>query len=378
MTRSEARSEDDWSRSTQNLASALRVPNPNAALVVEAPPGGAGGPARVQFGDIIAGLNGAAVTGANELRQRFASIGPGRDVELEVWRIGAGDGFLPALRRLAADGNAAAMYRLGRLYATASGVERDEVEAVRWYQKGADGGDQNAITALAVAKLEGRGTARDDPEGVRLLRRAADEGNTEAVYRYAVAMVEGKIVGKDTAEALRQLNKCAEAGFTPAMLELAQLYNTGEGVPLDAAKTAAWYRQAADLGNPIGMVNLGFMYHQGKGLERNDITAVAWYRKAASEGNSLGVHNLAAMLDKGQGVARKDPDQAADLVLHALELRNEFTLRQMTNNSRAWSAEFRRALQKKLQQAGFFTGKIDGELRSTTVEALKAYINRKR
>ena len=33
---------------------------------------------------------------------------------------------------------------------------------------------------------------------------------------------------------------------------------------------------------------------------------------------------------------------------------------------------------KKLQDAGFFSGKIDGELRDTTIAAINAYINRKR
>lgn len=92
----------------------------------------------------------------------------------------------------------------------------------------------------------------------------------------------------------------------------------------------------------------------------------------------MGIHNLAAMLDSGRGVANKDPEQAVDLILQALEMRNEFTYRQMTQNSRAWSPEFRRTLQKKLQDAGFFSGKIDGELRDTTIAAINAYINRKR
>ena len=124
------------------------------------------------------------------------------------------------------------------------------------------------------------------------------------------------------------------------------------------------------------MVNLGFMHQQGKGVEHNDITAVALYRRAAAEGNSTGVHNLAAMLDSGRGVARKDPEQAADLILRALEMRNEFTYKQMPQNSRAWRLEFRRALQRKLQAAGVYSGRIDGELRDTTISAINAYINR--
>jgi len=59
-------------------------------------------------------------------------------------------------------------------------------------------------------------------------------------------------------------------------------------------------------------------------------------------------------------------------------MRNEFSYKQMTQNSRAWSPEFRRALQRKLQNAGVFSGRIDGELRDTTVAAINAYINRNR
>jgi len=162
------------------------------------------------------------------------------------------------------------------------------------------------------------------------------------------------------------------------MLDLAFLYNSAEGGFADPVKAAFWYKRAADLGNSAGMVNLGFMHQQGKGVERNDITAVALYRRAAAEGNSTGIHNLAAMLDSGRGVPRKDPEQAADLMLRALEMRNEFSYKQMTQNSRAWSPEFRRALQRKLQNAGVFSGRIDGELRDTTVAAINAYINRNR
>jgi hypothetical protein len=35
-------------------------------------------------------------------------------------------------------------------------------------------------------------------------------------------------------------------------------------------------------------------------------------------------------------------------------------------------------LQQKLRDAGVFSGKIDGELRDTTIAAINAYINRKR
>jgi hypothetical protein len=126
------------------------------------------------------------------------------------------------------------------------------------------------------------------------------------------------------------------------------------------------------------MVNLGFLHQLGRGVEKNEITAVSLYRKAAAEGNPSGIHNLAAMLDSGRGVAQKEPEQAAELMMQALDQRYEFSINQMMRNSRAWSPEFRRALQRRLRDAGVYSGKIDGEMRDTTIAAINAYVARKR
>jgi TPR repeat protein len=359
------------------LAGALGLVSDKGALILDAQPGGPAAQAGMRFGDIVVSLDGKAVEGTDDLRQRVASLTPGSNAELEVWRVESDGGdFLRTLRRLADGGNAEVMLRLGRLYAAGIGVQRNEAEAVRWFQAGSAAGNLGASTSLAAALLEGRGTTKDTQEGLRLLQLAADKDNLEATYRLAVLKVQGKVVDKDVNDALRLFNRAADAGFTPAMLDLAHMYNTGEGVGIDPAKAAGWYKRAADLGNSIGMVNLGFMYQQGRGVERNDITAVGLYRRAASEGNSSGIHNLAAVLDSGRGVPRKDPEQAASLIMRALGMRNEFSLQQMTRNSRAWSVEFRRALQRHLRDAGVYTGKVDGELRSGYVEAINAYFKR--
>jgi lysozyme family protein len=84
------------------------------------------------------------------------------------------------------------------------------------------------------------------------------------------------------------------------------------------------------------------------------------------------------MYDSGRGLDRKDPEQAADLILRSLELRNQFSYEQMTRNSNNWSREFRRALQRKLQGAGVYSGRVDGVFRESTFAAINAYINRNR
>ena len=359
------------------LALSLGLPNANGALIVETTAGGPAGVAGVRFGDIIVGFNGSSIDNMDELRQRVSSMMPGAEAVLEVWRIATDDGdFLRTLRRVGESGNAAVMHRLGRMYAGGIGVARDDAEAIRWFRMGAAAGNLNATTMLGIGLIEGRGTGRDTPEGVRLLKSAADRNNLDAMHRLGVILVNGKVVDKDIPEAVHLLTKASETGHAPAMVDLAVMYNQGIGVQANVAKAASWSKRAADLGNPTGMVNLGYLHEHGKGVEQSFTAAVTLYRRAADMGHALGFHNLAVMLDRGKGVERRDPEQAAELMLRSLELRNQFSHQMMARNSNAFSPDFRRALQRRLRDAGVFDGRIDGSIRASTMAAIDAYIKR--
>ncbi|MBO0739864.1 MAG: SEL1-like repeat protein, partial [Hyphomicrobiaceae bacterium] len=119
------------------------------------------------------------------------------------------------------------------------------------------------------------------------------------------------------------------------------------------------------------------LHIQGKGVERSESAAAALLRKAADLGNSTAMNNLAWMLQAGRGV-RKDPEAAADQMMKALAHHYDFSLKQMTQSSHAWSKEFRRALQKRLRAAGVYSGPIDGEFRQSTLIAINSFANRKR
>jgi hypothetical protein len=197
----------------------------------------------------------------------------------------------------------------------------------------------------------------------------------DANYRLGVLTVQGRGVDKDVLEGMRLLTRASEAGHTPAMVDLGVMHNNGIGVQVDFAKAAGWYKRAADVGSIAGMVSLGYLYQQGKGVEQNDGVAANLYRQAADLGSPHGIHNLAAMFDRGKGVQR-DPERAAELVLQAIEMGNQFSYQQMTKNGHAWTPEFRRALQKKLRDAGTFTARIDGTIGASTITALDDYVRR--
>ena len=72
-------------------------------------------------------------------------------------------------------GDIHAMTMLGELYANGLGVKRDYDKAAEWYKKAVDGGDREAMLALAMMRLGGYGGAADKQDAVktsRLLRKA--------------------------------------------------------------------------------------------------------------------------------------------------------------------------------------------------------------
>jgi TPR repeat protein len=365
-------------RPAQPAGRLLKFSTADGALLSEAAIAGPADQSGVRAGDILVGINDRPVANPEELRRELAALTPGSQAVVQVWRVAADNGdFVEALRRIAGSGNAHVMFRLGRMYGFGIGVARNDNEAVRWYRQGADAGNTHAMTALAVALFDGRGIDKNEQEAVRLLRSAAARSHVEAMYRLGALLVQGKAIDKDVAEGMRMLTRAADAGFTPAMVDLGAMHNHGLGsIAVDFKAAAAWYRRAADLGNPTAMTSLGYLHQHGTGVDKDDFAAVALYRRAANLGSSQAIHNLGAMYDLGKGVERRDPEQAADLVLRALELRNQFSYQQMTKYSARWSLDFRRALQRKLRDAGLFDGRIDGQIGSSAVVAINAYITR--
>ena len=394
------------------LARSLELVNAEGAFIFNKAPGGPADQAGMRAGDVILSIDGRSIANTNDLGQRLSSLAPGSRALIEVWRVMTNEGdFLQMLRRLADDGDGQAMHRLGRMYASGVGTSRDDVEAARWFRKGADAGNRDATAALGIALLQGQGVAKDEKEGLLLLRNAAAQNQHEAMYRLGHVLLVGRIAEKDALEAARLFTKAAEAGYAPAMSDLGRMYAQGNVLPSDPNRAAMWLKQAADLGDPGGMAGLGWLYEEGKGVEADIGKAITWYkravdlgnaaamvalaqlhlqgkgveksetaaatlnRKAAEIGNPSAMNNMAWMLQMGRGV-RKDPEEAADFMMKALARHNEFSQKQMTENSHNWTKEFRQALQRRLRDAGVYVGPIDGQFGQPTITAINTFVNR--
>jgi uncharacterized protein len=109
----------------------------------------------------------------------------------------------------AEQGDAAAQFHLGDMYAEGKGVAQDSAEAARWYRKAADQGNAEAQYNLGLKYEIGAGVPRDNVEAVRLFRRAAEQGNPRAQFRLGGMYETGARVPQDYVEAHIWLNLAA-------------------------------------------------------------------------------------------------------------------------------------------------------------------------
>ncbi|MDH3741664.1 MAG: caspase family protein [Hyphomicrobiales bacterium] len=262
-------------------------------------------------------------------------------------------------RKAAGLGNAKAMYQLGFMASSGRGMERSRDEAARWYRKAANLGHTRAMAEMGFLHSRGRGVVQSYERSAFWYEKAARKGHSSSMTNLAYLYQTGSGVARSGAEAVRWYKKAADKGNTTAMHRLGILYRRGEIVAQSDTEAVRWYLKAAKKGNTDSMTNLGFMYSGGKGVAQSDTEAAYWYAEAADKGKALAMHNLGFMYDKGRGVDQ-DSDHAAGLVFKALELKNSFSFKEMTESADEWSERFRQALQKRLKDAGIYQGTIDG------------------
>ncbi len=201
------------------------------------------------------------------------------------------------------------MFELGRMYYYGNGVDRDTLEAIRWYRMAAEHGHPVAQNLLGNRYYYGEGVDKDYVEAVKWYRLAAEQGYPEAQNLLGNRYYYGEGVDKDYVEAVRWYRLAAEQGYAGAQRNLGNRYYNGEGVDKDYVEAVRWYHKAAEQGDMYAQFNLGNRYYYGQGVDKDYVEAVKWYHKAAMQGYAHAQFTLANRYYNGQGVDR-DYDEA--------------------------------------------------------------------
>lgn len=132
--------------------------------------------------------------------------------------VEAGDpGALAKLKAIAEAGHPPAQFYLGKLYETGEhGVKQNLVEARRWTERAAEGGDAAAMHNLALFDFRGEGGAQDLAGAARWFRAAAEQGIVDSQFNLGLLYQSGSGVARDPAQAYTWFAIAAAGGDAQA------------------------------------------------------------------------------------------------------------------------------------------------------------------
>ena len=245
---------------------------------------------------------------------------------------------LENLQRRAEQGDAEAMYLLGRMYHIGELVEADDEKAmllyrranalgyplaannigalyddigepekaVEWFEQGIRQGDKRAEISLGRFYLMGIAVAPDTAKGLSMLEpHAAQDGHAAWILGLWYDGDFDENPQPDNQKALKYYLLAEKNSQDMTAIELPHLYNnlgtlynTHDGIPTDYLKAQKYFIKAAELGMPHAMLNLGHLY-AGKGEHKQ---AFKWYLKAAENNLIDAYYYVGKAYAMGKGV----------------------------------------------------------------------------
>ncbi|MBJ3784623.1 SEL1-like repeat protein [Devosia sediminis] len=280
---------------------------------------------------------------APETTGSIAAPVPGADAIAETFDLPPEAVGALELREAAAAGNVQAQFEVAAIYTEGQAIEKDLVEAARWYE------------------------------------RSASQGFVPAQYRLGNLYEMGSGVEKDLEQARLWYQRAAESGNRMAMHNLAALYAGGEMGEQQFDLAAEWFARAAAHGMTDSQFNLGMLYARGLGVEQDFEQSFKWFSLAAANGDQDAAKardDIAKSLS-AEAVSRLE-DELAAWRLQPVDLAANFA------PIGTWSPAFDpgaaiasgdviKRVQQALTKLGFDVGTPDGVAGPKTQEAIKAF-----
>ena len=232
---------------------------------------------------------------------------------------------LETLQQRIEQGDAEAMYQLGRFYHIGEVVEADYDKAMTLYHRA------NALGyPLAANNIGALYDDMGEPEkSVEWFEQGIRQGDKRATINLGRFYLLGIAVEQDTFKGMQMLEKYDNDG--PASYLLAQVYDgvIGYEVPINYPKALEYYllaeKNKQDLTNEDLMTlynNLGMLYNAHEDIPTNYVEAQKYLTKAAENGLIDAYYYVGNAYKRGEGV-----QQDSQKALKWLELAAEYQMR---------------------------------------------------
>ncbi len=161
---------------------------------------------------------------------------------IDAYNKGSYQFALETVTPLANDGDNTAQYLLGTLYYHGLGVEKNLVEAMKWFTLAAEKGNAKAQVSLGTMYLTGDGTSKNHKEAFRWLKLAAEQGDALGQAKLGLAYMKGKGVYQDRVLAHMWLSLAIDNGEDDAVSVREEIENRMTALQIKSARemTREW------------------------------------------------------------------------------------------------------------------------------------------
>jgi hypothetical protein len=207
-------------------------------------------------------------------------------------------------------GNVAAQKTLGDLYEQGRGVPKNMKLSADWRRKAAERGNTEAQLSLGKMYLAGDGVPKDVQKAESWLKRAAIEGNAEAQFQLGKLYKARDSDAREQALAGNLLANSASQGYGSANEFLTFMENARYKLGELVHQHPADIHKLAEDGDADSQYRLATRYESGHGEAQDNAKALFWFNKAATNGNLMAMKSLAHIYTNGLDGVRRDPKLA--------------------------------------------------------------------
>ena len=166
----------------------------------------------------------------------------------------------------------------------------DLAEALKWYLKAADRGNDRAMWLLGEWYYQGKSqdgheiVKENGKEAAKWFSMAADHGNAYAAFQlgtlYTQRNLHGASLERNIPEGIKWYQKAVDLNHSPdswmAAQNLSALYRAGSGGQSDPALVLYWLEKSAALGSSSAAREVSNIYQKGRGVRVNLEAAAKW------------------------------------------------------------------------------------------------------
>lgn len=222
------------------------------------------------------------------------------------------DEALGWLDRGATGGNVDAMKTLAEFYEAGrhpslAKKSRMHLEEMAFYYREllAKSGDLASLRTVAAAYHDGTDVCRINYEKAAGYYKAlCDRDDPVGKFGYGVSLLYGQGVGTDHETARRLLLDAARERHALAMTRLGDAARLGLGMPVDYEEAKKWYMEAARLQEPEAIMDLGLLNYRNQVEGASAQLAINHMETAAKSGFCQASYWLGIFHDKGVGCER--------------------------------------------------------------------------